>query len=689
MPSAFGEAEAEPLELVVLANDAQGCSAAGTEGAAAAAGRPFAAVMNRGTCNFARKATTAQSAGAGVAVIADNPVSSRPLDRPAEQPPTLGAAPGADRDSVTVPVVAIHGSDGIVLQAAAALLGWPPPTLRVFVARVGELDAEQCDNSPASRSIEEEVAARQRFESLNPLLSAVTLRQALDRYDWRGVERLQRVLRLGVEEFPAARLCTSLDPALGLVERDVWESCWLRSSELLDFSGKQVAYAPRSPSSVLPSLARGRRRPRVAVISASLHNGHPLALTSVGPFEANHAATGRNGSSLPTDGRRVDLYCYFAEPMWHKGGASGAERTSEQSTEANATRLRIERGCVGMRTFALPLREPDGSVRPATVAAWRAIADEIASDDVDVLIDFDGFTATTVFGVLAMRPAPTIVTYLGHPSRVYGAPGVLSHATVDRRLWSPELEATLKDTDSTERLESESLLILPVSYYPADPSLVHHSTQPTESTSFTFLSLARPSKVSQSTFVLWCAILRRSPRSSQLWLARPTDAMATNNLVATAAAHGVHSSRLVFLDRVPSREDYLHRMLRADLHLDTLEYNAGSVGVESLSIGLPLLTLQGGGSVASRMAASAVSAAGTPELVALSEREYEDAAVRLAWASGVITSQIRDRLRGTNDLRNATARLDDLVRGAAAAAEATAACGAPFSGRPHVVVGAP
>ena len=91
---------------------------------------------------------------------------------------------------------------------------------------------------------------------------------------------------------------------------------------------------------------------------------------------------------------------------------------------------------------------------------------------------------------------------------------------------------------------------------------------------------------------------------------------------------GIAAERLVFAEPV-EYADHLARYQLADLFLETLPYGAGATASDALWAGLPLLTRSGTG-FAGRMAASALTAAGLPELITATEAEYESLALRLA-----------------------------------------------------------
>ena len=112
-----------------------------------------------------------------------------------------------------------------------------------------------------------------------------------------------------------------------------------------------------------------------------------------------------------------------------------------------------------------------------------------------------------------------------------------------------------------------------------------------------------------------------------LWLV-DDGAESRRNLSQRWRAHGLAPERLVFAPRV-APERYRARVALADLFLDTMPFNAGTVAPDALRVGLPLLTLRGQ-AFAGRMASSLLAAMGLDELVATSLPEYVAMATELA-----------------------------------------------------------
>ena len=90
------------------------------------------------------------------------------------------------------------------------------------------------------------------------------------------------------------------------------------------------------------------------------------------------------------------------------------------------------------------------------------------------------------------------------------------------------------------------------------------------------------------------------------------------------------------------KDAHLTRLHCADLALDTRIVTGAATTSDALGAGVPVLTLKGG-SFASRMSASIISAIGLQELITCNLQTYETRAVRLA-QDPVQLSGIRNKL---------------------------------------------
>jgi len=121
--------------------------------------------------------------------------------------------------------------------------------------------------------------------------------------------------------------------------------------------------------------------------------------------------------------------------------------------------------------------------------------------------------------------------------------------------------------------------------------------------------------------------LLHAVEGSVLWLLAG-NALFETNLRREAAARGVAPERLIFAPRVKLAE-HLARHRLADIFLDTAPYGAHTTASDALWAGLPVVTCPGD-AFASRVAASLLTAAGLPELIAPTLVDYEALALALA-----------------------------------------------------------
>ncbi len=247
----------------------------------------------------------------------------------------------------------------------------------------------------------------------------------------------------------------------------------------------------------------------------------------------------------------------------------------------------------------------------------------ITSREIDILVDLQGQTLGARANMLAYRPAPIQITWLGLPATT-GLP-FIDHVIADRFL-IPE---------DAQRFYTERALYLPDVYQCSDRQRVH-SPPPSRAAcglpegAFVFCSFNNNYKITPAVFDTWMQILRRVP-GSVLWLLADNP-WAQHNLQREARARGIDAARLVFAGRaLPA--DYLARYAVADLFLDCTPFNGGTTANDALWMGLPVLTCAGQ-TFASRMAGALLTAARLPELITTDLGAYAERAVQLASTPG-------------------------------------------------------
>ena len=284
-------------------------------------------------------------------------------------------------------------------------------------------------------------------------------------------------------------------------------------------------------------------------------------------------------------------------------------------------------------TIALAVKPDDGSAaRSRLVKAFdqfhdvsatsnRDVAQMVADIGCDIFVDLTGYTYGNRTPILAFRPAPVQVNWLGYA-------GTMGADFIDYII----ADDIVIPTDM-QRFFTEKVVTLPGCYLPNDRLRPIASTAYTRAeqglpeTGFIFACFNNAQKLTAEIFDRWMNLLRRVDHSV-LWLSAMND-IASNNLRREAEQRGVSSERLVFARHMDRHEDHLARLALADLFLDTPGYNAHASACDALWAGLPVLTCIGE-TFAGRVAASALTAAGLPELITSSLDDYELLALKLA-----------------------------------------------------------
>ena len=237
----------------------------------------------------------------------------------------------------------------------------------------------------------------------------------------------------------------------------------------------------------------------------------------------------------------------------------------------------------------------------------------------DIAVDLKGHTEGARCGILAHRPCPVQVNYLGYPGTV-----------------APWLDYIIGDAIvlpfDHAPFYCEKIVQLPHSYQVNDSTRAIPAQTPTREAAglpgegFVFCCFNAAWKISSIVFDVWMRLVTAVP-GSVIWLLEDNSAMP-GNLKRAAAARGVDPGRIVFAPRVaPPAHLARHRL--ADLFLDTLPYNAHTTASDALWAGLPVVTCLGP-QFDGRVAASLLTAVGLPELVTHSWEAYEALALALA-----------------------------------------------------------
>lgn len=289
----------------------------------------------------------------------------------------------------------------------------------------------------------------------------------------------------------------------------------------------------------------------------------------------------------------------------------------------------------------------DGATRHMQKHAdfWRRIfglsdhqvAQQIRSDQIDILIDLGGHTGGyNRLPVFARKPAPIQVTWLGYPNTT-------GLSAMDYRI----TDAYADPVGQSDDFYTEQLIRLPNTFSCFQPSrdCPEVAELPARQNGhITFGSFNNLLKLTPEVIALWAKILRSVPNARLMLKSKILDGTAgRKSTLAMFAAHGITGKQLELVGHSKSQRDHFDWYNQIDIGLDTFPYNGTTTTCDTLWMGVPVVTLAGHSHVA-RVGVSQMTNLGMPELIANTQEEYHAIALRLAHDLDAL-DKIRKELR--------------------------------------------
>lgn len=305
-----------------------------------------------------------------------------------------------------------------------------------------------------------------------------------------------------------------------------------------------------------------------------------------------------------------------------------------------------------VETFAysdLPAdQEDDVSARLiAAVATWRrtgrldddALANQIAADEIDILVDGIGFAAGSRLLAAARRPAPIQIHF---PTMSTTGMAAFDYVFGDERLIPAAVDGAF--TERPWRLACGFL------YQPVDPLPALAPPPALRNGFITFGSFNRIAKVGPESIAFWAAVLTRVP-TSRLVVKSAVDISAetANRYRASFAAHGIAPDRLDF--GAPGHNDAaeLQAFNNIDIALDTVPFGGVLTTCAALAMGVPTVSWAGA-RVLERYGATILTAARFTDGLAVDLETYVARAAELARDPthlATLRRPLRDQLLGS------------------------------------------
>mmetsp|Transcript_11832 Transcript_11832/g.29630 ORF Transcript_11832/g.29630 Transcript_11832/m.29630 type:complete len:322 (+) Transcript_11832:800-1765(+) len=290
--------------------------------------------------------------------------------------------------------------------------------------------------------------------------------------------------------------------------------------------------------------------------------------------------------------------------------------------------------------------DEDHEWRDVAAMSAKEAANLIHSDGIDILIELNGQTSGNRLDIVALRPAPIQMTYLGYPNTT-------GLKEVDYRITD-----SLADPEGTQQGFSEELLRLPDCFlcYPPPPDLPPVSPPPFVSNGVvTFGSFNYLGKITADVVRVWCRILGSVEGSRLVMKAKMFGSQdVADKWRRVFSEHRISPDRVDLLPHTKGLTDHLNTYSRVDIALDSFPYAGTTTTCEALLMGLPVVSLKcspkGPQSHAQNVCFSLLSQVSLPDLATDSEDSYHSAAVSLANDTkrlGGLRSTLREALLGS------------------------------------------
>lgn len=247
-----------------------------------------------------------------------------------------------------------------------------------------------------------------------------------------------------------------------------------------------------------------------------------------------------------------------------------------------------------------------------------AVEKLILSHNIDILIDLAGHTNNNRLDVMALKPAPILMTYLGYPNTT-------GLTNVDYRITDK-----YADPINTQQQYTENLLYMPRCFICNTPCLTYDKVplHPVKHNTITFGVLNKLQKHNEFTFKTWAEIIKRVPNSILLLKRDMKSTMETR--MKTLQKSGLPMDRVKILEHIHDTMDFYNSFNDIDICLDTFPYSGTTTSCDTFLNSTPVITLAIPDRHVSNVTKSLLINMGFPELVAYSIDEYVDKAVKLA-----------------------------------------------------------
>ena len=262
-------------------------------------------------------------------------------------------------------------------------------------------------------------------------------------------------------------------------------------------------------------------------------------------------------------------------------------------------------------------------------------ANIIRENKINILINLVGYFSRNRFTIMKFKPAPIQMLWMGY----------VNTTGID------EIDYIVADTnvikENEKDLYSEKIINLPKiwnCHSGIELELETGNLPCLKNNYFTFGCFNNSPKISDDVIEVWSQILLKKNNSKIMIKAPSEDAeIAQQNILNKFKKFDIDPSRIIFGSRMLKRIDHLKMYNEIDICLDTFPYPGVTTSIESIWMGVPVLTLKGNNFV-SRCGESINKNLDMEEFIAKSKIDYIQKAVSISDDQKRL-SEIRKSLR--------------------------------------------
>ncbi|HIK27432.1 MAG: O-linked N-acetylglucosamine transferase, SPINDLY family protein [Oscillatoriaceae bacterium SKW80] len=248
------------------------------------------------------------------------------------------------------------------------------------------------------------------------------------------------------------------------------------------------------------------------------------------------------------------------------------------------------------------------------------VAEQIYGDEIEILIDLDSITLDTSCEVMMLKPAPVQVTWLG-----WDASGI---PAIDYFIADPYVLPESAGDYYAEKIWRLPHTFIAVDGFEIDVPTLRRDQLDIPSDAVVYLSSQKGYKRHPDTVRLQMKIIKEVPNSYFLIKGTADEKAIKSFFMQLAEEEGVECERLRFLSEVALESVHRANLGIADVVLDTYPYNGATTTLETLWMGVPLVT-RVGEQFSARNSYSMMMNVGVKEGIAWSAEEYVEWGVRL------------------------------------------------------------